>query len=259
MQLSPLNQLNQTGYCVYKNLVNKNSIDEMLEIAKTQFILKDKKLKIYEQEFWENIETHHEILTMRINNPELFSTVYDSVYNSAGLHQFMTQKTILTAASELLDCKQNELSAMGYMFRMDPPNDSKNSLEWHQDLPYYPASNDSNNGLVCWVPMQNTGPTNGAIHIIEGSNNFGELPYIKANIKNNTSEQLRANLKNIEHLNELQLNVHVGDVVFFKLTTVHKSGKNFSERFRFSAGSRFYRMDSTYLPPKNIRYDWRSQ
>jgi ectoine hydroxylase-related dioxygenase (phytanoyl-CoA dioxygenase family) len=258
MPVSHLNQLNFYGYCVYKKLITSESINEILDIAKYQFILKEKKLKKYHSNFWDTNETHREILNMRIKNPQLFSLVYDSVYNSSGLHNFMTQRTIVNAASELLDCKQEELSALGYMFRMDPPHDSRNSLDWHQDLPYYPASSDLGNGLVCWVPMQKTDDKNGAIHIVEGSHNYGEMPYERANIKNNISEQLRVNLEKIDHLNKIQLDVDLGDVVFFKLTTVHKSGLNLGERFRFSAGSRFYRMDSTFLPPKNIRYDWRN-
>jgi ectoine hydroxylase-related dioxygenase (phytanoyl-CoA dioxygenase family) len=98
---------------------------------------------------------------------------------------------------------------------MDPPFDDRNSLDWHQDSSYYLESEDLNNGIVCWIPMQDTNIDNGSIHLIKGSNKCGQLPFVKTDGKKNTSENLTVNLSKVDLTKEFQVNVEAGDVVFF--------------------------------------------
>ena len=37
--------------------------------------------------------------------------------------------------------------------RLDPPNDDRNTLAWHQDSSYYRQNNSGKNGLVVWSPI----------------------------------------------------------------------------------------------------------
>ena len=81
--------------------------------------------------------------------------------------------------------------------RLDPPNDDRNTLAWHQDSSYYRQNNSGKNGLVVWSPIIKLEKNMGTLEFIKDSFKIGTLNIKKKNLKKDLGLQKeKLNLKN---------------------------------------------------------------
>ena len=198
---------------------------------------------------------HSEMRRFRAETSTIFGAMYDTVQVSASLQQAMSSPAIVTAAAQLLGDEPESLSVTGQMLRMDAPEDRRNVLDWHQEASYYDQNERPENGLVCWVPMQDLQPGHGSMWFCSGSHRDGPAP-VEARPKETyeSSEQLRVPASIVARYQTIQVLCRAGDVVFFHMHLIHQSGRNVSSDFRFTAGARFHRMLTGDFLPGRLTY-----
>lgn len=112
--------------------------------------------------------------------------------------------------------------------RVDFPKDQKYSFfDVHQDFPY---NKHSKNSIVVWIPLQNSSDKNGCLQVCPGT-------HIKKRIY--PTKKRSKLIKNTKKFNFLQTNVKLGEALIFSEFLVHRSGKNISNKIRFSIQFRF--------------------
>ena len=78
-------------------------------------------------------------------------------------------KEILSKTSKLLNSKPENLIIAEYQFRIDYPNDTRHTLNWHQDAAYYPQDSLGDNSLVCNISLHKITKNMGTPFIIPKS------------------------------------------------------------------------------------------
>ena len=153
----------------------------------------------------------------------------------------------------LLNTNKESLAYSGKMLRMDPPRDTRNSLGWHQDQAYFKLNSRAENAIVAWIPLQDITAEMQGIAYCPGSHKNGLVSSKKLNSdKQNSSEQNLIQNCQLESYKKAHLSIRRGDVAFFNMNLIHKSGENKTNRVRFTAGLRFHNMNCSDF--RNGRY-----
>ena len=254
-----LTNFTQSGYTIYRNLINLDltfdlygSVVSLFDRFDPDFTELDRQ-RLLGQFSWLNPHLHFKCDQLRQNHPECFGAIYDSIQMSVHIQTLTLNAAVWKAASKLLKTPAENLAATGPMLRMDGPHDERNSLDWHQDSTYYLQNRSGVNGIVVWIPMHKVNAHNGSIVICKGSHKLGKLNVSSVKKSALTSEQFRISKDVTEKFQQVQVEADAGDVVMLSMDTIHRSGVNSSDGFRFVAGIRFHRMDtSDFLPGKII-------
>jgi hypothetical protein len=80
--------LDKNGF-FYKQIIEKAEINKLLILVYKQFNIRSGSPTLFDA-LSANNNAHQAMLDLRQNDPGSFSLIYDSVYNSAYLHQFLT-------------------------------------------------------------------------------------------------------------------------------------------------------------------------
>jgi ectoine hydroxylase-related dioxygenase (phytanoyl-CoA dioxygenase family) len=124
-----------------KNLF-KNTLEKYLNYSCSKFSFQDNKI-------------HQKLIKFRKESPNKFGEMYDTLNLSATLRSIFYQQFFINYFSKILNTGRNNIFINGFMFRLDPPFDKKNSLDWHQDSSYYHMSYPEYKAGVCWIPLTN--------------------------------------------------------------------------------------------------------
>ena len=139
-----------SGYVIVENIfdskISQTLYNSLIFLAKKY--QKDFPVEVLNDKPWESDNFNNALITFRKNDKELFGAMYDSIQTCAVLNSIVTKIEVISLASNILDCEFETLSASGIMLRMDPPNDNRNRLEWHQESSYYSQNLKGENGLV---------------------------------------------------------------------------------------------------------------
>ena len=82
-----------------------------------------------------------------------------------------------------LGISENKIFLNGFMLRFDAPNDKRNSLDWHQDSPYYKMNYPQYNSGVCWLSITKNSYKNGTLNfILNPINHLSNLKILKARL-----------------------------------------------------------------------------
>ena len=116
----------------------------------------------------QKIKLGHEVLN-KINFKEkktknLFK-IYDIIQKTVSIKKILIDSKIPKLASIILNEKNTTICEINTILRMDPPNDNRNSLGWHQDGSL--NKNTFNQSCVIWVPLLNVEKNNGAIDLLQ--------------------------------------------------------------------------------------------
>ena len=170
----------------------------------------------------------------------LFSSIYDTIQLSNQLQKIPFENNFEDIASDFLKINKENLSLRGIQFRMDFPNDSRNSYGWHQDNAYDRYNLRSNNGAVLWIPLIGTNKKNGTLIIKVGSqySTFNCSEKIKKTSKY-TSEQIIVKKNFLKKYKSKSVNVKKNSALTTYCGIFHKSGVNTSEQIRFTIVVRY--------------------
>ena len=240
---------NTDGYITSKNFLSLQDKRRIANVIYEEFhdeigIKNKKDFTVEGQEF------HDKLIKLRKNNPKIFGKIYDRMNLNANLRSIFYTKKMLKNFSTILNTKVENIYLNGFMCRFDAPNEDRNSLEWHQDTPYYLETYPKMNAGVCWMAVTKNSSKNGTLIYIPRSHHKIIKPNSFKKDKFH-SEQKKIAISKNELLNKKNLNVSFGDVSFIHMNLKHRSGENSSNKFRITLGCRFHDMKSNF----NIGYE----
>ena len=229
---------NENGYVIIENIINTQDVENIFDIF-TKY-LNSKKLINFIPEDLNDLLLHNNLIELRKNHPSAFSMLYDSMQSNAALMALTYSSKIDQVMKQLFD--DPALSASGHMIRMDVPLDTRNTINWHQEIPYYPQNTDGNNAAVMWFPLNRHTEEHGPVIVAPGSHKLGlvKLEHIPAS--NLKSEQFIVPEEYRSKFTEFQVVIPVGDAVIFNMNLFHASGFNSSNQIRFSGTIRYHNM-----------------
>jgi hypothetical protein len=112
-----------------------------------------------------------------------------------------------------------------------PPNKTDAVFHWHQDLGYWPITEDTRT-VTCWLAFDDSRVDNGCLRFVDGSHKEPELrqhlPLYGDRDKNHTLVAQVDEQKDRIHCAEIRR----GDITVHHERTIHGSGGNTSERWR---------------------------
>jgi len=237
IQSSNINKkFKKNGFLLKQNFVDTNTKKKIFSIIKKNFSKNIPFLK--KNNNLEHQLFHDQMLKLR-KKKKIFSEIYDKINLSSELRSIFYQKKFLNFFSSVL--KTDQIYLNGFMMRFDFPNDERNSLQWHQDSPYYMQTYPKFNAGVCWIPVTNNSKKNGTLQFIMKSNK--KFIKSKLSLKNNlsTSQYIMPVTKK-EEKNLSNLSQKFGDASFLHMNLKHRSGINDSTKVRITIACRFHCM-----------------
>lgn len=206
---------------------------------------------------WTSNELHTALINLRKNTPKLFGLMYDEMNLQYELRKIFFENRLANIVSTLMQIQKHSLVYTGHMLRLDSPIDSRNSLKWHQDQSYYPQNNAEEAGLVIWYPIIDVSKENGTLQIIPGSHKIGTRQVSSKAFGPNHSEQFEITEKDLKSLgltNIVDFEAEAGDVGFFHMNLIHRSGNNKSGKFRIVAGCGAHNSSSHHFKVGIMQY-----
>ncbi|MFN5661601.1 MAG: phytanoyl-CoA dioxygenase family protein [Planctomyces sp.] len=150
---------------------------------------------------------------------------------------------------------QPAIASGGYGIRIDNPGEDKFRANWHQD---YPSQLRSPDGLVFWSPLRRVTPELGPVEFCLGSHKDGMVPVHLRDPRNpDKTGAYAVTLKDEEKL--LTRYPHAaplsspGDLVVLDYAVLHASGRNVSNRSRWSMQLRYF----NFASPEGMRIGWK--
>lgn len=207
---------------------------------------------------WDADAFHAALIALRGNHPKVFAKIYDTMQISTALQSLAIADPITAAAAGVLETDPDGVAITGAMLRMDPPDDRRNALAWHQEFPHYPLNTNPADGCVLWMPLQDMEDTSGAFKLCLGSHMEGVLDAGVAHCDRPSyyaSEQHRIPDWRVARFEQTRPSVEAGDALCFAMTTFHATGENVSNRIRLTFGVRFHRTDGEGFSPGRFRHE----
>lgn len=245
-----LNSFRKNGFLTINNFLSlsekKIILDVIFNELKEHISLgKRKNFLISDDNF------HEQLILFRKKNPKLFGEIYDRLNLNARLRSLFYSNKFINCFSRILNISKNKVFLNGFMLRFDAPFDKRNSLDWHQDSPYYLMTYPNLNAGVCWIPITNNSKKNGTLVFIPNSHK----KIVKFSSKKNNkfaSEQKKIDITKSELAKSKHLNQNFGSASLLHLNLKHRSGKNISKKFRITLACRFHDMGDTFNCGKEI-------
>ena len=216
------NQLNEDGYVILKNFINKDFVNYIKQSSEAIFQIQFDEFG-YVGDFKENMirlfNEHEDIFK---NCGKLIQTGLIPLYQ-------------LAFNPELIDY----IEALGIDFPnmctrpvlyFNHPQLAKEEVYYksplHQD---WPSMESSLNSLVVWVPLVDVNKENGSIIIYPGSHKQGVLPF-----------KVVGGFANVEYEGtSIQPDMEIGDIAIFSTMLAHKSGDILNDSIRWSCHFRY--------------------
>ena len=191
-------------------LVNTNLKNQLEEIRKNFIRIFH---NIAESNGLDFTESDNDIINFSKTNHDLWVAAYDQL-------RFLPEILSLTKEPTI----EQHIKKCGIEFpvideivvRGDMPLDDKWLSEIHQDFTYVQGSMNS---IVLWIPFQEITEDIGPLQVLPGSHKDGVLD---------------SNKNKISDSEFLSVPMNIGQALFFSQFLVHRSGKNRSDKIRFS-------------------------
>jgi hypothetical protein len=180
---------------------------------------------------------HQKFIWSAKHAPSALTRSINTIMHTASFFSIACDQRLLEQASKLLfgrDDSVAQLAVTELNFRVDLPAEFKAeekrfSLVWHQESGYFTDYVSHDEGLVLWIPIFDTGKSEGAIQVVPGSHRDGRLehetvfmdPINNRNKRQFISDRLLANFEP-----PVAVESKAGDAVFMDFNLIHATGKN---------------------------------
>ena len=164
------------------------------------------------------------LMEIYTKDKQLLGEVYDTFSYSMVFMRFLSNKKMESITLELLGL-DNKKALYGWTNRMliVPPQDERRTYGWHQEIFY---TIPKTRFLQTWCPMlRDTTISNGTIEIKSGSHKEGIAPQ-KWNEIEGRATQIIIDKDVTDKYETIQLEMKVGQVLFFDGHLAHQSGHN---------------------------------
>lgn len=189
---------------------------------------------------WEDEKFNNLLIDLRKKDKKKFSSIYDTMKLSNVLNCLPYENKLQKIASKFLDLDEDKLGVRGIQFRIDVPNDKRNIYGWHQDNAYDNFNINSKNGVIFWIPLINTNKKNGTLIIKPGSEfSNSNCSHIKSKTSKFKSQQILVKKIFLEKYKDKHVSVKRRQALLTYSGIFHKSGKNISNKIRFTIIMRY--------------------
>lgn len=210
-----LDQFKTNGFFVVKNLLDEQSVNDVLRSIRTTFLdqLAEISAVVEEEDIFSAMRTLHR------HDIDRYKKVAGAVWRKLDVYQFMHDprivgflrnefgwQDIFVAGGQVVHIMAHELKIPGGYFGLVP----------HQDFPSVQGSLD---GVVVWIPLVKVDRDNFPLEVIPGSHRRGLLP-----MQGGGSWELMPDQYREEDF--VPAVAEVGDVIFMSNFTVHRSSTN---------------------------------
>lgn len=233
----------ENGYYIEKNVYSKIEMNEMFVLFYDVFSCLSKKFNVketidYKKSSDVNIddnlkELDHLMLDCFNHDKDIIGEGYDIIAYSSVFLRFFSNSKIESITKELLEIDEStSLYGWTNRVRIDPPADERRTYGWHQEVFYtIPESRY----LQTWCPViRDTTKDNGTIWVAPKSHKEGIAKQEWKEI-NGRATQIIVDEDIIKKYNPIQLEMKIGDVLFFDGKLCHRSGSNITkDEIRFS-------------------------
>ena len=163
-------------------------------------------------------------------------------------------KQTIEIISKILEIPSNKIISAKFSLFLFTKYHKKHSIGWHQESGYYSDPNfkdfqyiDKNQSLFTWIPITDTWLGNGVLEILNKSHNERNLIHNKNFFQNryelsfNKRGELYINNFNFlkKKYKERVISSKNGDIIIVNSNTLHKSGKNITNKTRIGVIMRF--------------------
>lgn len=226
------------GYILLKGFFNANEIRKIRKAAKQVFlnIFCEKEFiisgesKLTESEFMNNLEKLFQ------EDFATFQNCGKQIQHLMDLHRLCTSPKI-EKQLKIIGLKTPNISTRPVLF-FNHPNLSKekiyHTMDYHQD---WKSMQGSANSVVVWIPLMDITKEFGALKIIPGSHIQGLKQY---KIQNGFG---MVEISKNEAKKEIDVEVEIGDALFFSSFLIHSSGENIMNIPRWSTHFRYNDLD----------------
>jgi hypothetical protein len=234
---------NENGYYIEKNLYSFEEMNEMFILFFDTFLTLADKANIPKSKSYskpsdiscpEDLKQLDGLMLDCFNfDKGIIAEGYDIISYSSTFLRFLSSRKIENTTKELLNISlNNTLYGWTNRVRIDPPGDERRTYGWHQEVFYtIPESRY----IQTWCPViRDTTAANGTIWIAPGSHKEG-IAKQSWNEIDGRATQIIVDQCIVNKYPQIQLEMSVGDVLFFDGKLSHKSGSNTTENeIRFS-------------------------
>lgn len=246
-----IDKYQELGFCHVKKVFSKKQIQKIQQsiIDRTNLDF-DTSFKLSD---FNKGSFHNFLIKKRKENPKQFSKFYSILQTNINVFSITSSEKLKNHIKNLLNIKKDYLSCSDFLFRTDAPKDKRNSLDWHQDSSYFKRTEDLNDCCVIWIPIQRIDNKIGPLNMIPSSHLFGGLPFNRIQKNLLSSPQNKIAKKYYSNKKVVKFKMSVGDVILMDSKVIHRSGKNISNKFRFTILSRIAStLNKTFIPGRLV-------
>ncbi|MDB5445348.1 MAG: Phytanoyl-CoA dioxygenase [Phenylobacterium sp.] len=168
--------------------------------------------------------------------------VYDAMRDAEIFRRIVTVEPLVAAAREMVGARRLMSPFQHAVFRLDLASEGWRGFGWHQDFPYNVLCRNS---VTAWLPLTPSGAANGGVEVaLVGTDQIYpvEIRYKRDAAGRRLAtrdafipERYHKGFEACAATPELA----AGDVLMFRNTVVHRSGRNPGPRHRYSLQVRF--------------------
>ena len=251
-----LEKYNNDGFVVLKNIIPYDKISKLEEAIKAQIVfhLKKHKLEINKDIFNEGIIKLNKIRKDK-KNFDSIQVIYNLIRKLPELYNILSDTNVLETVKVLSGLRENQSAYIWESFcRIDPPKDSSFDLKWHQES-YFTLPNS--NSVQFWSPIVNNVNLRetGTVSILKSSLKLGELNHDIIKLENYIHEGIRDEEINKVKLEQVDMELNPGDVLFFHENSIHKTYHNDGNKVRFTMVANFanpYTSNFKFMSEKDV-------
>jgi ectoine hydroxylase-related dioxygenase (phytanoyl-CoA dioxygenase family) len=232
-----MEEFRHDGLCVLRQLIGQAEIEAFREFIRRALIARLEALKAAHNPDGDLDSLLNDL--NRVGQKEIM-TVIRGVKNSVPFLQMMSHPRVTDLAKDLLGAKDLATVHDVALLRVDPPFDHERDFAWHQDYPYNMISNPA---VTVWIPLTRVDASMGLMEYVPGSHNalvpvMHDAGYQNAPGSGNARLLFSLAEENVKGAKSIPV-MEPGDVAAFHCLTLHRSGKNVSDRARWVLNFRY--------------------
>ncbi len=226
------------GYLHLKSVVSKKKIEKF---KSTFFDLLSNYSGFTVNKNFDDFNLKFKLKKFRKKNQIKFFKFFRTVSLTKTFCDLYNDEKINKFSAELLNSKITDLIIAEPQFRLDEPTDKLYSLDWHQDASHYKQDSTGIDSLVINVSIQKQSYDMGTPLIKAGSHKAGKQKIVKFRGKSKVLQLMPAkSVINNPIYKTKFIDSQPGDIVFYDMRLLHKSGYNKSRKVRFSVLARAF-------------------